>query len=162
MTALRRSRWAISFADLCLLLLGFFVLLNASRQGPGATVSHVSEYFGGKPYGVQSVDLPASALFEPGEAMLTPKGAGQIRDIGQQAIENTSRLVLTSLGEDKAGRRFDRWELSAARLAAAARALRETGLAEDRIVLRGLDESDARTVGQHLIIRQEEVRETGP
>lgn len=161
MTTFRRSRWAISFADLCLLLLGFFVLLNASRQGPGAAVSQLSEYFGGKPGEAQLTDLTASALFEPGEAMLTPKGAAQLREIGQQAIENKRRLILTSVGEDRAGRRFDRWELSAARLAAAARALRETGLAEDRIGLRGLDESNARAAGQHLIIRQERVRETG-
>ena len=26
-----RQRWALSFADLCLLLLGFFVLLQAKR-----------------------------------------------------------------------------------------------------------------------------------
>ena len=29
MSAVRTPRWALSFADLCLLLLGFFVLLQA-------------------------------------------------------------------------------------------------------------------------------------
>lgn len=160
MTALRRNRWAVSFADLCLLLLGFFILLHASRQGSGAAVSQVSEYFGGTSMSASSLDLPASALFEPGEAMLTAKGAARLRDIGKKAIENKRRLLLTSVGEDKAGRRFDRWELSAARLAAVARALRETGLAEDRIMLRGLDESSAKVTGQHLLIRQVAVGET--
>ena len=30
MTALRRNRWAVSFADLCLLLLGFFLAIPLS------------------------------------------------------------------------------------------------------------------------------------
>ena len=153
MTALRRNRWAVSFADLCLLLLGFFVLLHASRQGAGAAVSHLSEYFRGQPSEGQTVSLAASALFEPGEAMLTSRGAAKLQEIGKEATENKKIVSLTSVGEDKAGRRFDRWELGAARLAAVARALHQSGLEEGRIVIRGLDESDASTTGQHFIVR---------
>lgn len=159
MTALRRNRWAISFADLCLLLLGFFVLLHASRQGAGAAVSHLSEYFRGQPAEGQTLTLAASALFEPGEAMLTHMGAAQLREIGKEATENKRIIILTSVGEDEAGRRFDRWELGAARLAAAARALHQTGLEEGRIVIRGLDESEAPTTGQLFIIRKDKVRD---
>lgn len=158
MTALRRNRWAVSFADLCLLLLGFFVLLHASRQGGDAAVSHLSEYFRGKPSGAQSVTLAASALFQPGEAMLTPKGTVQLQEIAREAAEKKRIVILTSVGEDKVGRRFDRWELGAARLAASARALHESGLEEGRIVIRGLDESEAPLAGQHFIIRREEPR----
>jgi flagellar motor protein MotB len=91
--------------------------------------------------------LAASALFEPGEAMLTPRGAAKLQAIAWEAAEKKRIVVLTSVGEDKAGHRFDRWELGAARLAAAARALHETGLEEGRIVIRGLDESDAPLTG---------------
>ena len=160
MTALRRNRWAVSFADLCLLLLGFFVLLHASRQGAGAAVSHLSEYFRGQPSEGQTVSLAASALFEPSEAMLTPKGTVQLQGIGKEAIENKKIVVVTSVGEDRAGRRFDRWELGAARLAAVARALHQAGLEEGRIVIRGLDESDASTTGQHFIVRMAKERDT--
>ena len=45
----RRNRWAISFADLLLLLLAFFVLLQASGSRRDAMLSHVSRQFGGQP-----------------------------------------------------------------------------------------------------------------
>ena len=99
------------------------------------------------------MSLAASALFEPGEAMLTSGGAAKLQEIGKEATENKKIVSLTSVGEDKAGRRFDRWELGAARLAAVARALHQSGLEEGRIVIRGLDESDASTTGQHFIVR---------
>ena len=159
MTALRRNRWSVSFADLCLLLLGFFVLLHASRQGAESAVSHLSEYFRGQPSEGQMVTLAASALFEPGEAMLTLKGAAKIEEIAREAAEKHRIVILTSVGEDRASRRFDRWELGAARLAATARAVHETGLAEGSIVIRGLNESDAPGTGQHFIIRTVEVRD---
>jgi flagellar motor protein MotB len=159
-TVLRRSRWAISFADLCLLLLGFFVLLNASRQGPGNVVSHVSEYFGGRARQAH-IDIPAAELFEPGEAMLSASGRARLLRIGMQDTENKELINISSAGQDRAGRRFDRWDLAAARLAATARALQEAGVKEGRIRLRGLDENAAATGGQHIIIWKEKARNNG-
>src|SRR3546814_5524644 len=40
-SVVRRTRWAISFADLCLLLLGFFVLLQANSQDARNVMTHV-------------------------------------------------------------------------------------------------------------------------
>ena len=42
----RRNRWALSFADLALLLLGFFVLLQASNGRQREVVSGVAQQFG--------------------------------------------------------------------------------------------------------------------
>ncbi|MBB4642456.1 flagellar motor protein MotB [Rhizorhapis suberifaciens] len=160
MTTLRRGRWALSFADLCLLLLGFFVLLNAAPRRAEIAVAQLSEYFGGKPSVSAMLSIPAARLFQPGEAMLTRQGALQLQRIGKEAVEKQHILVMSSVGEDRAGRRFDRWELSAARLTAAARALRKTGLAEDQIQLRGLDEAPAGERGQRLVIWRKEVPKT--
>lgn len=157
MTALRRSRWALSFADLCLLLLGFFVMLQAGGKGNGEAVAALSGYFGGTaPTAVQTI--PASALFEPGEAMLTAQGRAALGALADEAIDNKQLVEVASVGEDKAGRRFDRWELAAARLAAVARSMREAGLPEQHIRILGLQENDAPATGQHILIRRKEAR----
>lgn len=158
MTALRRSRWAISFADLCLLLLGFFVMLQAGGRGRGNAVVQLSEYFRGQPKAAP-MDFPAAQLFEPGEAMLTPSGRATLRRIAVQAAEKQHVLVVMSKGEDASGRRFDRWELAAARLAAAARALREAGFPDERIRINGLQEATEPKDGQHIIICRKETPE---
>src|SRR3546814_1266086 len=83
--------------------------------------------------------------------------------IDKQASEKKGKIEITSIGQDRAGHRFDDWELAAARLAAAARPLREAGLPDDRIELRGLDDRiDAGVdpdAGQHILFRQKESRE---
>ncbi|MBK5264104.1 MAG: OmpA family protein [Alphaproteobacteria bacterium] len=157
MTTVRRARWAISFADLCLLLLGFFVLLQTSEQGPGQVVSQVSQYFGGQAER-HRMDLLAADLFEPGEAMLTDHGQTLLEKIGNQHIKNKDIIHISSAGQDVGGHRFDGWELAAARLAAVGRSLREAGLPDNRMRLRGLDEQAQAIGGQHILIWQEEAR----
>src|SRR3546814_12506050 len=46
-SGVRRSRWALSFADLLLLLLGFFVMLHASGQRRDVMLAQVRQQFGG-------------------------------------------------------------------------------------------------------------------
>lgn len=159
MTALRRSRWALSFADLCLLLLGFFVMLQASGKGRGEAVAALSGYFSGTAQAAVT-DFPALALFERGEAMLTAQGRSALGEVAKQAAENNQFVEIASAGEDPAGRRFDRWELAAARLAAAARAVREAGLPERNIRILGLQENDSPATGQHILIRRKEARQS--
>lgn len=144
MTALRRARWAISFADLSLLLLGFFVLLQASDKGRHAVVSGVGSYFGARS-SHPTTDIPAQALFAPGEAMLTAQGNARLSAIAREAKAKGQRLEITSFGHDPGARRFDAWDLAAARLGAVARTLRAQGVADADLTIGGLDETLAKT-----------------
>ncbi|MFB0873107.1 MULTISPECIES: flagellar motor protein MotB [unclassified Sphingobium] len=149
-SAARRNRWAVSFADLLLLLLGFFVLLQASGGRRDVMLSQVSQQFGGRPM-AQGVELRAADLFSPGEAMLTPAGRARLGELARR-FGKTAGVDLRSQGADKALHRFDEWDLAAARLGAVARALRAGGIAQDRLTIRGLDQAEDK-VGQGQIIR---------
>lgn len=148
--AARRNRWAISFADLTLLLLGFFVLLQAGGQRSDAMLAGVSQQFGGRPLR-RAVELRAADLFAPGEAMLTPAGRIRIAAVSRGLAGQGAEV--TSHGTDPARHRFDDWDLAAARLGAVARALKAQGIAGDRLVIRGLDQADGQgTRGQVIRI----------
>lgn len=148
----RRSRWAISFADLLLLLLGFFVLLQASGQKRDVMLAQVRQQFGGRP--MQSgVEMRADELFLPGEALLSDKGRAQLARVAVKLRVGADRLEVRSLGTDPARQRFDEWDLAAARLGAVARALEAGGVGRDRLVIRGLDQLDGGTgKGQRIRI----------
>lgn len=150
----RRARWAISFADLALLLLGFFVILQASGGHSKAVLQGVAEQFGGhKPISDETVaQWKASELFVPGEAILTDAGKARIMADSMRFRSTRDKVELTSIGMDGGARRFDSWDLAAARLGAVARALRSTGVADDRLVIRGLDETAQTRRGQMIRI----------
>lgn len=133
MNAARSPRWLMSFADLTLLLLGFFVLLHARADGR-ATAAGVRAAFGGPVApGEAPVDLAAARLFEPGEAVLRPGAARLLGRLGHRYALHHGRVRVASRGSDLASARFDAWELSAARAAAVARAIGGGGLASDAI-----------------------------
>ncbi|WP_022683781.1 flagellar motor protein MotB [Sphingobium bisphenolivorans] len=138
-SAARRSRWALSFADLLLLLLGFFVMLQAGGRHRDAMLAEVRQQFGGRPV-EQALDIRAVELFQPGEAMLTQAGRVRIAALARSAP--AAKLEISSLGTDPARERFDSWDLAAARLGAVARALQTEGIAEKRLMIRGLDQLD--------------------
>ncbi|MEK7343133.1 MAG: flagellar motor protein MotB [Pseudomonadota bacterium] len=148
-SAARRNRWAVSFADLLLLLLGFFVLLQASGGRRDALLSQVSQQFGGRPM-AQGVELRAADLFVPGEAMLTAAGGARLAEVARR-FDRAAGIELRSDGTDRAQHRFDEWDLAAARLGAVARALRAGGIAQDRLTIRGLDQAEAKA-GQGQMI----------
>ena len=136
-------RWAVSFADLGLLLLGCFVMLHALSRSEGvaaaaATAAPLASY-------------RAANLFEPGEARLTAAGANRLTE---DARRFNGQLLLASRGTDAGGARLDRIELAAARTASVARALRESGIAEDRLSVRIEGDGEA---GQMLLIRSRDV-----
>lgn len=147
----RRNRWAISFADLTLLLLAFFVLLQASGQRRDAMLAGLSRQFGG-PAMRAGVDLRAAELFTPGEAFLTVAGQARLRQVARQFVREPGGLEVRSHGTDAAHQRFDDWDLAAARLGAVARALKSDGIAGSRLLIRGLDQGDGRA-GEGQIIR---------
>ncbi|MBH1999528.1 MAG: OmpA family protein [Sphingomonadaceae bacterium] len=150
--AARRNRWAVSFADLLLLLLAFFVLLQASGSRRDALLAQVSQQFGGRAMR-QGVELRAAELFVPGEAMLSAQGQARLSRIAREYTRQPGGVELQSHGSDRARQRFDDWDLAAARLGAVARALRADGIAQDRLLIRGLDQADGRSgQGQRIAI----------
>jgi flagellar motor protein MotB len=140
--AARRNRWAVSFADLLLLILGFFVMLQASGPRRDAMLAQVSRQFGGRAM-AQGDELRAADLFTPGEALLTPSGHAKLAVIARRYRQEKGSIDLRSSGVDAARQRFDAWDLAAARLGAVARALRAEGITQDRLRIRGLDQADA-------------------
>ncbi len=112
-------RWAVSFADLILLLLGCFVLLHAMesarpKAAPTAEPAPPAD----------RQELRAAALFEPGEARLTSDGEAALAAAARRWARRDVRVVGSGAGEGSG--RLDRFELAAARTAAVARALRDT------------------------------------
>ncbi|MGK2909576.1 MAG: flagellar motor protein MotB [Sphingobium sp.] len=153
----RSARWAISFADLALLLLGFFVLLQASGSGSAQVLSGVRAQFGAKPM-VKADELRADMLFVSGEAMLSEAGMRTIAASAGRAMAQGGSVELASIGQDRGTERFDSWDLAAARLGAVARALKAAGIREDQLVIRGLDQRAGSAGGQ--VIRIAPGRET--
>lgn len=148
--AVRRGRWALSFADLSLLLLGFFVLLHASQGRQQEIVGGVAEQFGA-PAG-KNEQLVAVQLFLPGEAMLSAGGKAKVAQIAKAHAKDRSVLEIRSTGIDRGASRFDGWDLAAARLGALARAFVAAGISQDRIIVRGLDQRSESKTGQVLIV----------
>jgi flagellar motor protein MotB len=147
----RRNRWAVSFADLLLLLLGFFILLQASGQKRDAMLAQVRQQFGGRAV-AKDMELRAAELFLPDEALLSDQGRAAVAKVAARLRSGSGRIDISSLGTDTARRRFDPWDLAAARLGAVARELKAQGLAGDRLRIRGLDQMDGGT-GKGQLIR---------
>jgi len=136
-----RARWALSFADLSLLLLGFFVLLQANQATRDQALAGLNTYFAGLQAPLQA-DLPADGLFAPGEALLSAEGHARLEAAARPFAGGKSVVRIQSLGLAQGEHRFDAWDLSAARLGAVARALVASGIAPDRIRIAGLAEPD--------------------
>ena len=158
-----RARWAISFADLSLLLLGFFVLLQANQASRDQALAGLNTYFAGMRAPHQA-DLPAEQLFAPGEALLSPAGRARLVAAARPFAGENSIVRVQSLGLAQGEYRFDSWDLSAARLGAVARALVKAGIAPDRVRIAGLaepDKADA-AVLKHQVIRLAEIPQAKP
>lgn len=148
MNRLPLPRWAVSFADLVLLLLGCFVLLHAMEASrPKAGSAPVAAR-------AQTATAPvraftASEVFQSGEALLTPEARAALRAEGARLAGHQVRILSSGTGEE--GGRLDRFELAAARAAAIARALREGGLAEGDIAMT-MGDSDRPGAGQVITV----------
>ena len=125
-----RQRWALSFADLCLLLLGFFVLLQAKPDANHLSAG-LRAAFGARAHA--TIAQRASDWFEPGEAVLTPQAYKIIGNFAHDA--GHTALIVSSRGTEPDAARFDGWELAAARTAAVARALSKAGVAQDKVAV---------------------------
>jgi flagellar motor protein MotB len=133
MTTVPVPRWAVSFADLFLLLLGCFVLLHAMQasQAPAGAAAATARAAGG---------YRAADLFQPGEAVLRPEARIRLQVEGRRLAGHAVRIVSTGTAE--AGGRLDRFELSAARAAAVGRALQEGGVRDRDVAIAIADSAD--------------------
>lgn len=146
-----RGRWAISFADLCLLLLGFFVLLQANEAQRDTALAGLGTYFGAIDAPLQA-DLPARGLFEPGEALLSEAGQAALLTGAKPFLASKQIIQIQSIGIDKGEQRFDAWDLAAARLGSIARALVAAGIPANRLRIAGLaEEADGKAPGKQII-----------
>jgi len=134
-----RARWALSFADLCLLLLAFFALLQADRATRDQALAGIGSYFG-MHEAPHQVDLAARDLFEPGEALLSAHGRAALLAAAEPFARSAGIIRIQSVGIDAGERRFDAWDLAAARLGAVARTLVAAGVPSKRLRIAGLAE----------------------
>ena len=145
-------RWAVSLADLGLLLLGFFILLYAGSARDVAAGARAA--FASRPAAGPLLDAAAAHMFEPGEARLNPSTRLKLERIGRRVAARKGPVVILSEGSDPGASRFDEWELAAARAAALARTLAESGLKQDRLRIVMPAEGRGETSrGQRLTLR---------
>ena len=104
-----RARWALSFADLSLLLLGFFVLLQANRAQRDTALAGLGTYFGAIRAPIRT-DLAARALFEPGEALLSEAGRAALLRAAGPFARSKEIIQIQSIGVDAGETRFDAWD----------------------------------------------------
>ena len=145
MTRLPLPRWAVSFADLVLLLLGCFVMLHALEASRPKAAAAAAVAAPAAPVR----RFAAAELFQSGEALLRPDARETLRAEGGRLAGRPVRILSSGTGEE--GGRLDRFELAAARAAAIGRALREGGLAERDIAI-VMAEAGAPGAGQTIAI----------
>ena len=148
MNRLPLPRWAVSFGDLLLLLLGCFVLLHAMEAQRSTAAAPVAA---GAAIATPVRSFNAAEVFQPGEALLTPEARAALHAEGARLAGHAVRIQSNGTGEE--GGRLDRFELAAARAAAVGRALREGGLGEGQIAIT-MGEGRAPGAGQTIAISQ--------
>lgn len=157
MTRQVSQRWILSFADLTLLLLAFFVMMQAQVNDRLKLAAGMRGAFGGSgdAAGAAVLGLVAASIFEAGEAILKPGEAARLTALGALAAKAKKRVIVSSQGRDGQSARLDSWELSAARATAVARAIRMGGLPDTmiEIAIPPMRASDPAT-GQHISVQQ--------
>lgn len=107
-------RWAISFADLALLI-ACVLLLGWRPEQTGVTTARDSA-------ASQVLQLRTSQLFVPDEAILAPTAAARLAPAHRALANGGTVGIIVGIGAG-GSQRLDAWELAAARTAALARAL---------------------------------------
>jgi len=146
--------WALSFADLLILLLAFFVMLHAQSGHQAQIVQGIRQALGSAvAASSESHDIDPKAVFELNEAVLKPPARAALQALGRHAALSGGHVRIESIGADRNTSRFDGWELAAARAAAVARAIQAGGLSEQRIMI-SIPEMNgtAGRDGQHIAI----------
>lgn len=158
MTGANPQRWVLSFADLIMLLLAFFVLTQAQTNDRLKMAAGIRGAFGGNADTAAVAGFPAAGLFEPGEAILKTDARARFAKMGADARVHAARVVVSAQGRDAGSARLDSWELAAARTAAIGRAIRAGGVSDDMIEIaippmRGADPVGAQRISVRQIPR---------
>lgn len=131
------QRWVLSFADLALLLVAFFVMMQAQVGDRLKMAAGMRGAFGGGSEGAGDAQpvhgFAAAGIFEAGEAILKPGQAARLKAMGAAAARAKARVIVASQGRDGQSVRLDSWELAAARTTAVARAIRSGGVPDTMI-----------------------------
>ena len=153
------QRWVLSFADLALLLVAFFVMMQAQVSDRLKLAAGMRGAFGGQGEAAgadASIEgVRAATIFEPGEAILKPAEAARLKALGARAARASKRVLVASQGREGQSARLDSWELAAARTTAVARAIRMGGMPDARIeiAIPPMRASEPAR-GQHITIQQ--------
>jgi flagellar motor protein MotB len=136
---LAKPLWLITLADLSLLLVGFFVFLQAaahkSQPEQAAIQAGIREAFGGEAGPRLAVESNAVAGFAPGSAVL-PSDTAAIAAWARDAISDPrTKLVVTGYADGSPADRADGSGLALAGLRAEAVAARLSDVPADRIRL---------------------------
>jgi len=117
-----RPLWLMTLADLSLLLVGFFVFLQAtshkSEAQQAATEASIREAFGGDPAQRLSVDANVVTGFAAGGADLPPGFAGVAGWAREALADPRTRLIVTGYADGSPGDRIDGSSLALAGLRA--------------------------------------------
>jgi hypothetical protein len=109
----RARRWAVSFADLALLIACTLMLGWRPDAGAATTVPEDRAVL---------LSVPVADLFEPGEAMLAADAHQRLAP-ARAALARGQRLAISVGSGGRGSARLDAWELAAARTAVLARTL---------------------------------------
>src|SRR5690606_25543815 len=93
------QRWVFSLADLTLLLLAFFVMMQAQVSDRLKLVAGMRGAFGGSDHPGRDAALSsfdAATIFEHGEAILKPGTAVRLKAIGARAADAGKRVIVAS------------------------------------------------------------------
>lgn len=148
-----QTRWLLSFVDLLLLMLAFFVLLHAQRADPVAVVDSIGDAFAPAPRRAAiERRLGADEIFTPGEAILRPEARARLDRMARGWAQRRGTISITSLGHDGDAARFEAWELAAARAAALGRLFRAAGV-DARAIEIAMPARPGDSGGQRLTLR---------
>ncbi len=137
------NRWSLAFADLSLLMLGF-VVLSFVRPATFADVAATEAPS-------KKFEWATASLFESSEAMLTMMGKEKAKAVARSMDGRSDRIILSITGGAHASARLDAWELSAARMASFARALKANGVKDSAITFGEQNQIDSHAPQQLIV-----------
>ncbi|WP_315760952.1 flagellar motor protein MotB [Sphingomonas sp. Y38-1Y] len=149
-----RPLWLITLADLCLLLVGFFVFVQATQLDKQQLAAAIREGFDAPPPKAEPIALDRAAVRGFAVADATPPGFAHIVDWARGAAGDARTTVTITGSTDGSEADRDPLTLSAPILAAdraravAAALVRSGAVSRDRITI----STDPATNGRHVLI----------